>query len=109
MPLVLGSDLFPRQGVTCAAIHGIQTYNVCVLEFRNRAINYGGACRALAQVARDGRRQSFVGSAAHQFQSVVNFFIRQDAEERRLRQLHGQALLECVVKRDRRWNSKNRQ
>ena len=55
------------------------------------------ARRPLTEIARDLRRQLLVGAAPHQPERALHALLRQDAEKRRLPQLHVERFLQRVV------------
>src|SRR5258708_27508764 len=69
-----------------------------VSETGNRAIQDGGACGSLADFPSELRSKPRIRRLAHQPERILDTLVRDEAEERRLLELHGQPLAKRPVK-----------
>src|SRR5258708_34773230 len=68
-----------------------------VSETGNRAIQDGGACGSLADFPSELRSKPRIRRLAHQTERLLDSLVRDEAEERRLLELHGQPLAKRPV------------
>ena len=80
------------EGLAIAAIDGLQAQNVLSSEARDRAIKCGGAARTCADLPGYLRSQARIGRLVHEAKGLLDPLVGDQAEERRLFQLHRQAL-----------------
>ena len=85
------------QGLAVAAIDGFQAQNVLGSEARDGAFEGGGASGAHADLVGYLRRQARVGGLVHESQGLLNALVGDQAQERRLLQLHSKALAQCSI------------
>ena len=90
--------LLPIQYVAGAGIDGIDCNDVVAAERCNRANQHGFQTLPLADFPRYVARHAGFRRTIHQAQRLLDTFIRENIQEGRLFELHGERLLERTIK-----------
>src|SRR5207248_240892 len=80
-----------------AAVPGAQPQHVLASEWRDGAFEHRGARGSFTDFPSDLRSEPRVRLFSHQTQYALDFLVRHQAEERRLFQLHRQALAQRSI------------
>src|SRR2546423_8389027 len=96
--LVFRLRLFPGNRVASLRIDSIQRDNVMVSQGRNRTHEHCFQSLTLANLSRYVSSHPLVRRASHELERLAHTIFREDVQERRLTELHGQSLLERSVK-----------
>ena len=80
------------------AVPRTQAQDILASKAGDRAFQDHGTCRSLANLLSHARRQPRLLRLSYQSQLLLDLPVRNQAEERRLLKLHGQALAQRVVK-----------